>query len=526
MRRRHLLASGAALTVPLALPSLARGASANVLRFVPQADLANPDPIWTTATVARNHGYMVWDTLYGIDNAMVSHPQMCAGHDVSSDELTWTFTLRDGLRFHDGEPVRGTDCVASIARWGMKNPFGTQLLSQTDDMKVLDDKRFQIRLKKRFPQMTYALGGEGCFIMPERMAKTPANQQVTDFTGSGPFVFKKDEWVAGSHAAYVKNTAYIPRSEPADYWSGGKIVHFDRVEWVIQPDPSIAAAALQKAEVDWVEFPLNDLLPMLKKSPGCDVVNFDPYGSMAILAFNHLYPPFDNPKLLRALLPAIDQQEFVTAWVGEQQQWGKYPVGFFTEGAPMANKAGIEAFSAPRDIARAKKLVAESGYNGEKIVLMSPSDQAALQAIAQVTRDLFQRLGLNVDYQVMDWGTLVARRAKMDLPAQGGWNVFCTTWNGLSVSNPGSSFPLRGAGKKGWLGWHTDPELERLRESWFDAPDVAAQKAICEQIQLRALETLPFMPVGQWYYPWAVRSDLTGWVKSGQVLFWGVRRSG
>jgi peptide/nickel transport system substrate-binding protein len=292
----------------------------------------------------------------------------------------------------------------------------------------------------------------------------------------------------------------------------------------VQPDPSVAAAALQKNEVDWVEFPLTDLLPMLKKSPGCDVVNFDPWGSMAILAFNHLYPPFDNQKLLQALLPAIDQQEFVTAWVGDQQQWGKYPVGVFTEGAPMANKAGIETFSAPRDLAKARKLVAESGYNGEKIVLMSPSDQAALQAMAQVTRDLFQKLGLNVDYQSMDWGTLVARRAKMDPPSQGGWNVFCTTWNGLAVSNPGSSFPLRGAGKKGWLGWHTDPELERLRETWFDAPDVAAQKAICEQIQLRAFETVPFMPIGQWYYPWAVRTDLTGWVKSGQVLFWGVRR--
>lgn len=521
MRRRDLLAAGAAL----AIPSIGRGAVASVLKFVPQADLANPDPIWTTATVARNHGYMVWDTLYGIDMQMVSHPQMCAGHQVSDDELDWTFTLRDGLLFHDGDPVRGVDCIASITRWSVRDPFGSQLAAATEEMRALDDKRFQIRLKRRFRQMLFALGAQGCFIMPERIAKTSAMEQIKDYVGSGPFVFKHDEWVAGSHAAYSKNTAYEPRNEAADYWSGGKVVHFDRVEWFTQPDPSVAAEALQKGEVDWIEFPLPDLLPLVKKTPGCDVVSFDPWGSMATMMINHLHPPFDNPKLLRALLPAVDQQEFVTAWVGDQRQWGKYPVGFFTEGAPMANKAGIEAFSAPRDIARAKQLVAESGYKGEKIALMSPSDQASLATLAQVTRDLFQRLGLNVDYQSMDWGTLVARRAKMESPAQGGWNVFCTTWNSLSVSNPGSSFPLRGAGKKGFIGWLDDPELERLRAEWFDAPDLAGQKAMCERIQARAFETVPFLPLGQWYYPWAVRSDLTGWVKCPQVLFYGVQRA-
>ena len=231
--------------------------------------------------------------------------------------------------------------------------------------------------------------------------------------------------------------------------SGGKVANFERVEWIVQPDPATAAAALQTGEVDWLEFPVLDLLPMLRKSPGCDVVRYDPLGSLAIIAFNHLYPPFDNPKLLRALLPAIDQQEYVTAWVGEQQDLGKYPVGFFTGNSPMENNAGMEAFTSPRDLEKAKKLVAESGYNGEKIVMMAPSDQPSLVAPSQVSRELFIKLGLNVDYQVMDWGTLVARRAKMDPPSQGGWNVFHTTWGGLATSNPGSSFPLRGNGKAG-----------------------------------------------------------------------------
>jgi peptide/nickel transport system substrate-binding protein len=529
MHRRILLKASAAMaavgTTQLARPAIAQNAAAKVLRFVPQANLANPDPVWTTATVAINHGYMVWDTLYGIDDSLTSQPQMCAGHEVSADELTWTFTLRDGLKFTDGEPVRPIDCTTSIARWAVKNPFGQQLALQTEEMKPLDDKRFQIRLKKRFRQMTYALGSQFCFVMPERMAKTPASEQIKEFIGSGPFIFKSDEWVSGAKAVYVKNSGYVPRQERPEYFSGGKVVNFDRVEWIVQPDPATAAAALRTGEVDWVEFPLLDIVPTLRKSPGCDVVRYDPLGSLAIIAFNHLYPPFDNPKLRRALLPAIDQKEYVTSWVGEQQDLGQYPVGFFTGNAPLANDAGLEALTSPRDLEKAKRLVAESGYKGEPIVMMQPSDQASLIPISQVTRELFIKLGLNVDYQVMDWGTLVARRAKMDPPSQGGWNVFHTTWGGLSTSNPGSSYPLRGNGKSGWFGWPTDGTLEDLRAQWFDAADFSEQKRICEAMQRRAFETIPFMPIGQWYYPWAIRKDLTDFVKCAAVLFWGVRRA-
>jgi peptide/nickel transport system substrate-binding protein len=525
MKRRTLLASSVALAAGLARPAIAQGASAKLLKFVPQANLANPDPIWTTATVAINHGYMVWDTLYGVDNALVGQPQMVAGHDLSSDELTWTFTLRDGLKFTDNEPVRAIDCTTSITRWSAKDPFGQQLARQTDEMKPLDDKRFQIRLKKRFRQMTYALGATNCFMMPERMAKTPASEQIKEYIGSGPFIFKQDEWVSGVKAVYVKNTGYVPRQEKPEYYSGGKVVNFDRVEWIVEPDPATAAAALQTGEVDWLEFPVLDLLPMLRKSDGCDVVRYDPLGSLAMVAFNHLYPPFDNPKLLRALLPAIDQREYVTAWVGEQQDLGTYPVGFFTGHSPMANTAGLQAFTSPRDMAKAKQLIAESGYKGEKIVMMAPTDQPSLVALSQVSRELFTKLGLNIDYQSMDWGTLVARRAKSDPPSQGGWNIFHTTWGGLAVSNPGSSYPLRGNGKAGWFGWPTNLKIETLRDQWFDASDVAEQKKICEQIQLQAFEDIPFMPVGQWYYPWAIRKNLTDFVKCAAVLFWDVRRA-
>ncbi|MBV9251442.1 MAG: ABC transporter substrate-binding protein [Acetobacteraceae bacterium] len=445
--------------------------------------------------------------------------------NVSADELTWTFTLRDGLLFQDDEKVRAIDCTTSLARWAVKDPFGQQLFSITNEVKSLDDRRFQIRLKKPFRQMLYALGARNCFMMPERMAKTPASEQIKEYIGSGPYRFLPNEWVSGARAAWARFEKYVPRPEKPSYFAGGKVVYFDRVEWIVQPDPATAAAALQTGEVDWVELPLIDLCPMLRKSDGVAVKVFDPFGWLGVLAFNQLYPPFDNVKLRRALLPAVDQQTYMQAIVGEQTDLIRIPAGYFTEGYPMANKAGLEALSGRREVALARKLVKESGYNGEPILLMSPTDQPALAQMAQVTRSLYQDLGLNVDFQAMDWGSLVSRRANQGPPDKGGWNSFCTLWGGLTVSNPGSSYPLRANGKGGWFGWPTDEALEALRQRWFDAPDLAAQQAIAARIQQRAFEFVPFIALGEVFQPTAFRTNVTDIVKAAIPLFWGVRKT-
>ena len=522
MRRRTFLAGSTPVVVAgLGRRTAAQGRRPSVLRFVPAADLSSPDPVWTTAGAAATHGYMIWDTLFGIDDTLTAQPQMLAGYETSSDELTWTFTLRDHLKFHDNEPVRAIDCTTSIARWAVKNPLGQTLAARTDEMKPLSDKQFSIRLKQRFRQMTYAMGAGNLFVMPERMAKTPASEPIKEYIGSGPYVFNRGEWISGTSAAYEKFRDYVPRQEKPNYYAGGKVAHFDRVEWIVQSDPNTAAAALIAGEVDWLEAPLLDMVPTFSRSPGCRVVNLDPFGSLAMLAFNHLHPPFDNPKLLRALLPAIDQEDFVRAWIGDLQDYRRYPVGFFTAGTPMASEAGMDVFSTPRDLDKARHLIAEAGYDNQRIVFMAPSDLPEIMALSYVARDLLVRLGMNIDFQVMDWGTLVARRAKQDPSNQGGWNLFCTTWQGLWVANPGNSFPLRANGRQAWFGWPTDANIEALREAWLDAPDVATQKALCARIQRQAFESIPFMPLGQWYYPRAVRSDLTDFVRCQDVRILG-----
>ena len=526
IKRRSVLSAGGA-AIATAATGLARpavGQQAKVLRYVPQAALANPDPIWTTATVAWLHGMMVWDTLYGIDEKLTPQLQMLAGDDVSSDGLTWKMTLRDGLVFTDGTKVLPRDCIASIQRWGKRDGFGQRLMSQVAEMKELDDKTMQIRLNKPYPVMRYALGYANAFIMPERIAKTDAFTQISEYVGSGPFRFLKDEWVSGASSAWAKNEKYVPRQEPASYFSGGKVANFDRIEWKVMPDPATAMAALQRGEVDWWENPLFDLLPTLQKTPGIKTEVLDPLGALGVIAVNHEQPPFNNLKLLKALLPAIDQQMVMDAVLGEQQQLGR-KAGFFIPGSPFANDVDLDIITGKRNLELAKRLVGESGYAGEPIVLMSPSDQEQLKAMCAVTDAIFKSVGLNSQLTSMDWGTLVGRRASHDPSSKGGWNSFCTTWGGLSVSNPGGHFPLRGNGTGGWFGWPVDPEMEALREKWFDAPDLSAQQVVCKDMQHLAFQHVPFYPTGQWFTPTAYRDYLSGHVHAGLILFWGVKRT-
>ena len=520
MRRRALLKA-----LPLLMaPALAR-ADARPLRFIPNANLTALDPIWTTALVAQSHGYLVYDTLYGMDAGNKLRPQMCAGHDVSADGLTWTFTLRDGLLFHDGEKVLAKDCVMSLKRWASRDSFGQQLTRVANEIVALDDRRLQIRLKRPFGQMLYGLGARSCFMMPERMAMTPSSEQVKETIGSGPFRFLPDQWNSGVRAGYAKFDGYVPRQEPPSFYAGGKVAHFERVEWIVQSDPATSAAALQKGEVDWVEQPLIDLCPMLRKSSDVQVAVIDPFGWQPIIALNHLTPPFDNPKLRRAILPALDQKAFVSAVIGDQAELGRVPGGYFAEGQPMASHAGLDVLTKPRDIALAKRLVAESGYKGEPVVLLSASDRPVYSQISFVARDLFQKLGMTVDFQAMDWGTVVTRRTSKNPIDKGGWSAFITALDGVTVSNPGGNFALRGSGAKAWFGWPTDEKLEALRDAWFDATDVKSQKALAEQIQVQGLQTLPYIPLGQIFQPTAFRSDIKDIVKSMFPLFWGVRRA-
>jgi peptide/nickel transport system substrate-binding protein len=504
---------GAAAT---ALPAITGRAADTTLRYVPYSNLIVMDPVWSISIIGLEHAFMTCDMLYGLDESYTPQPQMAAGHELSDDKRRWRITLRDGLTFHDGEKVRAADCIASIARWARRDPFGQRMAVLLDEMHDLDDKSFEIRLKRPYPHLLYGLGGTTCFIRPEHLAQTDIGKAITDQTGSGPFRFLADEFVSGSHAAYARHTGYVPRQEKPSAWAGGKQAYFDRVEWKFIPDPATSAAALQTGEVDWVERPLLDLVAKLASTAGVSVQQVDPMGFFGIIWLNNAAPPFDNAKLRHALLPAINQQDFMAAVVGDLPHQSRTGMGMFTPGSPFASEAGMEILNGPRDQAVARKLIAESGYQGEKIVLMVP-EVPEYRAMGEVTGALLRQLGLNVDAQSMDWGTLSARARSTDPAVRAAWSCYCVGWAGLWPANPGSNIPLSGV--------RPNPAMEALRDAWFDAPGLPAQQGLAQQMQVLGLQDPPFIPLGQYFIPYAYRTGLTGFVRAPITAFWNVRRA-
>jgi len=521
--RRDALKGAAGLAALRAAPALAQAAN-RTLRFIPHADLSSIDPVGTTGYIVRNHGYMVYDTLYSLDSQFRPRPQMAEGHEISGDGRTYLIRLRENLRFHDGEPVRASDCVASLRRWAARDGFGQTLMSLTDELAAVDDRTLRFRLQRPFPLLLEAIGKPSSpvpFIMPERVAQTPATTQIRDATGSGPFRFLRDEWVPGSRAAYARHEGYVPRNEPLDGAAGGKAVHFDRVEWLTIPDPATAAAAIQRGEVDWYEQPIGDLVPVLRRNRDVVVTTYDPIGSVVLLRFNHLHPPFDNVRVRRAVLAAVNQTEYMTAMVGDPAQFRECKA-FFPCGTPMSTGTGGEAMVSNLD--RARAMLRESGYGGEKVVVISPTDLAYLHAIGQVTNDLLRRLGMNVDFIATDWGSVLARRAKMNPSDQGGWNVFHTTAVGVEFMSPAAHLALRGHGRAAWPGWPTNETLERLRQDWIAAPDLPAQRALAAQMEAEAFSAVPYAPLGQYMAPTALRRNLTGLTQASAPFVWNLRK--
>ena len=513
------LAAGA-----LARPALAQQAAATVL-FIPHADLPALDPIWTTAYIVRNHGYLVFDTLYATDGAFRVQPQMADGHEVTDAGLTWTIRLRDGLRFHDGERVLARDCAASIRRWAARDGFGGTLMAQANELSAPDDRTLRFRLKAPFPLLAAALGKLSSpvpFMMPERLAQTEPTQQIKEAVGSGPFRFLRDEWVQGSMAAYARFDGYVPRNEPPDGAAGGKVARVARVEWHTIPDAATAMAALQTGRMDWLEQPSPDLLPLAAKRTGLTVSTLDPVGTYVLLRFNCLHPPFDDVAARRAVLHAVNQADYMQAMVGDPALYSECKA-FFPCGTPLSTGAGSAVMDGRLDEARA--LLRASSYDGRKVVIISPVDNPTLAPLGAVTADLLQRIGMNVDLVATDWGTVVARRASQKPPAEGGWNIFHTTAVSPEFATPATHQPLRGNGRAGWPGWFTDGRMEDLRTAWFSAADLAAERKLAAEMEQEAFDAVPYVPLGQFRQPTLYRTALQDIVPATAPFFWGLHKT-
>ena len=524
MQRRSLLAGAAAA---LAAPALAQPAGSRVLRVIPQANLTSLDPIWTTAVVTRNHGYLVYDQVVAMDANFVPRPQMAEGWLEEDAGLRWTFTLRPGLVFHDGEPVRARDCVASIRRWMARDSLGQTLALLLDDLSAPDDQRFVFRLRRPFPLLPAALGKPSpmpLFVMPERIAMTDAFQQVSDPTGSGPFRFVRDEWNPGSRAVWARHAGYVPANGAPDGIAGGRVPQVDRVEWTVISDSATAAGALSNGEQDYWEYPLHDLLPLLRRNRDVVVGQRLAQGIYAGMRVNHLHPPFDDPAVRRALLLGIDQRDHLRAVAGDEAGMWAACESVYACGTTYGTDAG-NAPLLTRDPAAAKRALAAAGYAGQRTVLLVPSDYPSINALSLVSADVMQRAGFNLDVVSTDWGTVIQRRASMEPVERGGWSAFHSTWTGADVVNPAIHQNLRANGRGAWFGWPTDPEIERMRADWIDAPDEPTRKRLADALQVQAMQSVPFIPLGSYWQPSAWRRNVTGVFPCQVTAYWNIGKA-
>jgi peptide/nickel transport system substrate-binding protein len=511
--------------IGLLVASAAGAGAETTLRAVMHSDLKIVDPIWTTAYISRNHGYMIYDTLFAMDAQGEIKPQMVDKYDVSADKLTYTFTLRDGLSWHDGTAVTAEDCIASIKRWAARDTLGQKVMSFVESMSAQGPNSFTIKLKEPTGLLIFALGKPSSnvpFMMPKRVADTDPNTQISDFTGSGPFVFKRDEWKPGDKAVYVKFDKYKPRAEPPSGLAGGKLAKVDRVEWVAMSDQQQIANALIAGEIDYVEAPSHDLLPLLTEDPHIHLVDYNPLGFQYTFRLNHLHKPFDNPKVRQALFYAFNQKDFLQATIGNPSYY-KTCKAMFVCGTPLASEKGMDELL-ESNFDKAKDLLQQARYDGTPVVLMQSTDVVVLTNLAPVAKRLMEKAGFKVDMQAMDWQTLVARRAKREPPNEGGWNAFLTGWVSADMLNPVMTGFLNSGCDKALFGWPCDAEMERLRDAFVRAPDLAAQKEVAEAVQLREREIVTHIWLGQWYQPIAARKNVTGIPTAPVPVFWNVEK--
>ena len=496
------------------------------VRAVMHSDLKVLDPIWTTANIVRNHGYMVWDTLFAMDEKLVAQPQMIDRWELSTDRLTYSFTLRDGLKWHDGKPVTAEDCIASLKRWGARDSTGSKLMSFVAGFEATGEKSFKLVLKEPYGLVIDSLakpGGSTPLMMPKRIADTDPAKQIDEFIGSGPFIFKKDEWKPGDRTVYVRNPDYVPRAEPPSGLAGGKVAKVDRVEWLAIPDHQTAVNALLAGEIDYIEAPPHDLKALLLADRNVRLEVLNKIGAQYVFRWNTVVPPFNNEKIRRAAMYAFEQKSFLEGVIGDARYYQTCDA-MFVCGTPLETSAGMDGL-VRGNFARSKELLKEAGYDGTPLVMLHTTDIAVLTNAGPIAKDLLEKGGFKVEMVPLDFQAIVSRRLRKTLPADGGWNGFMTSWLSVDMMNPLTNSMLTASCDKANFGWPCDTEVERLRDAYARAPDLASRQKITAELQARAVQYGTHIHLGQYTLPTATRSDrISGVVVSPIPVFWGMEK--
>lgn len=508
-----------------AVALLAGCAEPRTFRAAPHAGLTIIDPITTTAYITRTHAHLVYDTLFALDENLEPQPQMVERWTTSPDGLTWTFTLRPGLQWHDGSAVTADDCLASLRRWGRRDAMGQALMAATRQMTADDERTFTLQLSRPFPDMLMALGKLSANVpvmMPRRLAETDAYTPVRDPTGSGPFRFSLSEWQPGQRAVYLRNELYVPREEPVSLAAGGRRAQVDRIEWLRYPTPEDAAEALIRGDIHYLESPPTRLIPRLQQAQGITVAFSDPGGNIGMLVFNHEIPPFNNVAFRRAVLMSIDQNAYMRAALEDPVFW-RTCFSVFPCDTRYENDAG-NAIMRTASLDAARTALRRSGYRGEPVRILNPTDIPVISAFTLVTADRLRQIGMNVVVEDMTWPELLERREFRGANDPLSWNLFHTWWVAADLADP-LHIAFSGDRATGWLGRPSDLRLEQARSAYARAVNPADRQRAARQVQERILANAQFGILGQFYEPVAFRNEVTG-MQTPIQMYWnfGFRR--
>ncbi len=522
--KRFAAALGAALLFAMPAAQAQNRGDPNALRVKLFGDLRSIDPFISPEYMARNHGYMVYDTLFALDSRLAVQPQMVERFTTSEDGRTWTFTLREGLNFHDGAPVTSEDVIASLRRWAVRDGLGQQIIALSTAMEPVDARTFRIVLREPFGLMLQALSkpsGQPPFIMPARVAATPATTPITDPTGSGPFTLRREDWRVGDRVTYRRNAAYVPRSEPPDGLAGGKRAGIERIEWVYLPDAQTALNALVTGEIDIFEELPPDLFPVVQRNRALRIGPQDSVGVQAIFRMNQAVPPFDNPRLRQAMRLLVDPAHAMPAYMTDPALWRDCR-SYYTCTSPHRTETG---WVTP-NFEAARRAVAESGYDGTPVVVLDAQDSTISHTFALVSADMLRRVGMNVDVQAMDWATLIQRRLSRNPANQNGWGLFVSAPTGLDGMDPSGHNAMRSACERTALpGWPCDAEMERIRDAFIAATSDAQRAEAAQAYHRRATETVPYVPLGQFALVRGYSARLQGILDSPVPVYWNISKA-
>lgn len=522
------LATGTAVSMPSILRAQAASPAARTVRMVMDGDLRAFDPIFTTASITGNHALAVYDTLFALDSKFEPQPQMVGKWDISDDKKTYTFELRDGLKWHDGTPVTAADCVASLRRWAQVAPAGRLIMERAKDISKTDDNTFAIALKEPLGLLIDILAQveTPCpFIMREKDASRPATEQVSANIGSGPFKFNEALAKPGVSFAYDRNEAYVPRKETPDGLAGGKIVKVDRVIWDNIPDQQTAFAALQAGEVDYLGSVPLDLRSQIERDPNLELQVLDKGGWDFYLRMNFLQPPFDNVKARQAMLHLVDQEAFLRI-MSPDPRYGRVVSSIFGNNTPYTNDENTGWLKKGGDLEKARLLFKEAGYEGGKVIILAATNQPANNNAAQLLASQLRKIGVNAELAPSDWGGVVARRANKGPVESGGWNIFISADSDFSHSRPLGTTWFVANGEKAWFGWPKNDEFETLRTSWADVATIEERKALARKMQRIWWDFVGSVLLGQVSAPIARRKTLTGLIGMPSLFpMWNMQKT-